>query len=86
MKRATSLSPDTKGRVSRDGAGAKAGQARKRRARAILAHVEAAKARKSGVDITSLEPDELIADLLRHQVNVRRFAGPQLGASRPLRN
>jgi len=70
MKRATSISTATKGRLSRDGAVTKAEQDRKRRARAILDHVEAAKARKSGRDITNLSPDELIADLLRHEVSV----------------
>jgi hypothetical protein len=46
----------------------KARQARKTRTRAIINHIESAKSRKSGTDITSFSPDELQADLRRHRV------------------
>jgi hypothetical protein len=41
-------------------------KARKARAKEILDHIEAAKARKSGVDITNFSEEELIADLRLH--------------------
>jgi hypothetical protein len=41
---------------------------RRRRARTILAHVDAAKVRRSGKDISGMTADELVADLLAHCV------------------
>jgi hypothetical protein len=70
MKRTMRVPVAVKGRVVPSSAAAKTGQDRKRRAQAIVDHIEAAKARKSGTDITDLSPDDLIADLLRHQVGV----------------
>ncbi len=43
---------------------------RKRHARTILAHIDAAKARKSGKDMSGMTAAELIADLLAYRVGV----------------
>lgn len=68
MPRATRSSvPKNQTRAAQDAA--KQRQQRKAHARTIVAHIEAAKARKSGADITDLLPDELIADLMRRRVS-----------------
>jgi hypothetical protein len=57
----------SEGRGRREPVAKKPSTRDKARARAIIAHVETAIARKSGTDITGLTDEELIADLRRQR-------------------
>ena len=67
MDRNSSMSDVAEGAVKPDLATKPSRKRGKARARAIVAHIEAAIARQAGIDITDLTDEELIEDLRRHR-------------------